>query len=186
MENTQRNNGNEHRTLKAVGGALLFILGVVAINSSIVTSFAAVSILGWLLAIGGVIGFIMSFAIPNAGGVILGMVSSILSFVLGGLMVVNPGLSLATLTLLLSMYFIVDGVIRIAVSFSGKLEHWGWSLVYGLIILAFGIAVWTRLPISSLYIFGILIGVGLILKGITLLGTSFGPQEATTQRHHFA
>lgn len=164
-----------HRNWHLLGGSLLFILGVVAFNAAAITSLALIYTLGWVLIIGGIIGFVMSFMVSESGGVILGIVSAILSLVLGVIVLFNPTISLATITLLLSMYFIVDGIIRIAVAFTGKIDNAGWSITYGIVAVILGAAIWAHLPTSSLFIFGIFIGIGLIIKGITVIATSVTP-----------
>lgn len=174
-----------HRTLHLLGGSLLFILGIVAFNAAAITSVALIYTLGWLLVIAGIIGFVMSFTVSNAGGVILGIVSAILSVVLGVIVLFNPSISLATITLLLAMYFVVDGVIRIAVAFTGKVEHAGWSIIYGIIAVILGGAIWAHLPTSSLFIYGIFIGIGLIIKGVTVIATSVTPLAAS-HKHRYA
>lgn len=186
MAEKHMENGN-HRNWKTLGGALLFILGIVALNAAAVTSFALIYTLGWVLVIGGVIGFVMSFAVNNASGIILGIVSAILSFVLGVIMILNPAVSLATVTLLLALYFVVDGIIRIAVSFSRTaIDNRGISLGYGIIMLVLGVAIWAHWPASSLFIFGIFIGISLIIRGIEILATAVSPFHITSHRTRYA
>lgn len=168
-------NANEHtknKTLTAFGGLALFILGLLAFNASILTSFTVVYALGWILVIGGIAGFFLSFSIRDTGGLVLGMVSAVLSFVVGLLIISNPTLSLATMALLLAMFFVVDGVIRIVASFVTQTENKGWSLFYGIVLLALGLAVWARMPYVSLYIFGVFIGIALMVRGVLLVATS--------------
>lgn len=172
------------RTWKALGGALLFILGIAAFNAAAITSLALTFTLGWILLFGGFVGFFLSFALRGGGSIILGIVSSVLSFVLGGIMLVNPGLSLATLTLLLAMYFVVDGIIRVAVALSRPSENRGWTVFTGVVLALLGIAIWKHLPVSSLYIFGVFIGIGLILSGVTILATSVSPFQMPQRAHH--
>ena len=164
-----------HRTWKTLGGALVFLLGIAALGASAFTSYALVLTLGWILVIGGVIGLIASFAIPEAGGIILGIISSLLSVVVGALMVLNPTVSLGVLALLLAMYFLVDGAVRIAVSFTQYVDNRTWSLFEGIVMLILGFAMWAHFPGISLYIFGIFIGLSLILKGAAILASSVTP-----------
>lgn len=175
-----------HRTWKLIGGSVVFLLGLAALGAAAVTSLAVVMMFGWILIIGGVIGLIASFAITNGGGLILGIVSSFLSIVVGLLMILNPGISLATLTLLLAVYFVVDGAIRIAVAFTAYTDNRGWSLFEGVIMLALGFIIWTHLAGITLYIFGIFIGISLLLKGAAIVATSVTPIHLGGHRPRYA
>jgi uncharacterized membrane protein HdeD (DUF308 family) len=45
----------------------------------------------------------------------------------------------------------------------------GWLLLHGLVTLALGFMIWTRWPLSSLWLIGTLVGISMVLTGVTRL-----------------
>jgi len=75
----------------------------------------------------------------------VGILGGILA-VLGGLLImVNPLLGLASLTLLLAIYFVVEGIMVIALGFKLKpVRGWGWTFFSGLVTLFLGGLIWSQ------------------------------------------
>ena len=88
----------------------------------------------------------------------------------GGIVLARPLLGLATLTLVLAIYFVVDGIMRIVGAFKLRpASGWGWLLCNGLITFALGWMIWKRWPLSGLWAVGTLVGVRILMTGFGML-----------------
>ena len=90
----------------------------------------------------------------------------VLSIVVGGYMVSRPGMALATLTLVLAVYFAVDGVFQVIWAFRLRpIKGWGWSLFSGVVSLALGVMIWRQFPVSGMWAVGTLAGIHMVFGG---------------------
>ena len=158
--------------LTMVMGVIVLITGILAIGSPLYAGLSVALAVGILLIIGGV-GQVI-FAIPTfAISVGTGLVSTIigvLSVVIGGYMLSNPDVALASVTLFLAAYFIVSGIFEAVHSFQARpASGWGWELFSGIVSVILGIMIWSQFPFSGAWAVGILVGIRLIFGGITLI-----------------
>jgi uncharacterized membrane protein HdeD (DUF308 family) len=158
--------------LTIVMGVIVLITGILAIGSPFIAGLSVALAVGILLIIGGV-GQVI-FAIPTfAISVGTGLVSTIigvLSVLVGGYMLANPDVALATLTVFLAAYFIVSGIFEAVLSLQARpASGWGWSLFSGIVSVILGIMIWSEFPVSGAWAVGILVGIRLIFGGITLI-----------------
>ena len=114
---------------------------------------------------------IFAFKCQSWGKGILVFALGLLTLLVGLYMVVRPGLALATLTLVLAIYFFVDGIVEIIEAFDLKpLKGWGWMLFGGIVSVVLGIMIWRGWPDRSLLFVGILVGIKLIFAGWAMVG----------------
>ena len=151
-------------------GILLIILGAIATATPAVAGTAVVYVIGTLLIVAGVVQFFHGLRAASwsskAMGLVLGAITA-----LGGLAVVgHPLLGLTVLTLVLAVYFVVEGLWKIIASFSFRPTS-GWLLILGsgLITLLLGAIIWKQWPLSGLWAVGILVGVDMLLTGVSLV-----------------
>ena len=151
--------------------AVLFILlGLFAIIEPATAVVAFVRLLGWLLIFGGVAHLIVSLK-GGSPKQLLFQVLSAIAFVLGGLYVLtHPQLAISTLTALLAIVIFAAGVFDIITYFRLQREHpSGWMLLNGIAALLLGGLIWARWPSSADWAIGTLVGVYLLMTGITRL-----------------
>lgn len=101
-------------------------------------------------------------------GLILG---AILAGVIGGLVLAWPGATLLVVAILLGLYFVIRGIIRLVAGiFAPGLTTGGrtLSVVLGVLLIAVGIFA-LKNPGDSLVLLGILIGLSWIIDGIATL-----------------
>ena len=83
-------------------------------------------------------------------------------------MVMNPLLGVLSLTLVLAVFLLLEGVLELALYFRiRRVQHAGWILFDGIVTLLLGILIWTQWPSSSVWVIGTLIGISLIFSGIS-------------------
>lgn len=150
-----------------IWGIVLFCLGLAAIGAAVFTTLLSVIFLGGLFVFGGVIIIIDSFHYWRGQGkaFFMNLFMGLLYFAFGLMLIVNPLVGAASLTLLLSVLFVLLGIARVVYALSMRFPHWGWVLLSGILTLALGVLVMIGWPASSLYIIGLFIGIDLVFGG---------------------
>jgi uncharacterized membrane protein HdeD (DUF308 family) len=69
------------------------------------------------------------------------------------------------LTLVLAVFFLVGGFIRIIASFSFDVPNRIWAILNGIVAAVLGILLWIHWPVSGLWFIGLAIGIELIFRG---------------------
>lgn len=146
-------------------GIALIILGVLAIGSPYIVTFAAAVTFAVLLMIGGGVELASAFYARKWSGVFLHLLFGVLYFVIGLFMARHPIQTAAAMTLFLAIMFTVGGLFRIVGALASQFPQWGWTLVNGVITLILGIMIWYEWPESSFWVIGLFIGIDLIFTG---------------------
>ena len=154
-----------------VFAAVLFILlGLLAIIEPATAAVGIALLLGWLLIFGGVAHLIATF---RGGGVkrVLFQILTAVVFVLGGLYILtHPLLAVSTLTVLLAVVILAEGIFDIISYIRLRRElPSGWLLFNGIIALILGGLIWAQWPSSAAWAIGTLVGVNLLMTGFTRL-----------------
>lgn len=150
-------------------GIFLMIVGILAISSPFVATFATLIIFGWFLVVGGIIQIIYSFFDQHSNSFLLHLLGAILALVVGLLILSHTKASLFAITILLAAYFFSVGVFRICAALFLRFVNWGWVLLNGLISLLLGILIIIYLPVSALWIIGLFIGIDLLFAGFSYI-----------------
>jgi uncharacterized membrane protein HdeD (DUF308 family) len=152
-------------------GLVMTILGVIAIAAPIVTSLAIEVVLGWLFVIGGLIQIMYTFQQQHRGGLLLiNLLIGIVALTIGILVLTNPWAGVISLTLMIGVYFFLDGVFRVFLAFQIKpAATWFWYLINGLLMIILGILIWSQWPFNAAWILGLLVGIGLLINGLVAI-----------------
>ncbi len=151
-------------------GVLTVIFGVLAIAAPFVTGIAVTMFVGFLLVFMGIARIVYAFKSGQWGAGIWGTIIGLLGVIAGLVILFRPGVSLAWLTLLLAIYFLVDGVCEIIAAFKIRPDPgWGWELFNGIIALLLGIMIWRQWPVSGAWAIGVLVGVHILITGWTMI-----------------
>jgi uncharacterized membrane protein HdeD (DUF308 family) len=169
--------GNERRSaiehLHWLGIALI-ALGVVAVLTPAVAGSALVIVIGIILLMAGSIPIVRELkaeaSMEKAVGLTLGIITALTGIAVIG----HPLFGLAFLTLLLVIYFVVEGVWKIVVSFRYKpATGRKWLLASGVLSLILGLLIWKQWPVSGLWAVGVLVGINLLGTGMALVTLAF-------------
>lgn len=164
---------------RMIVGVLLIVIGLLAILLPFIAGIAITAFIGWLLLLAGIVHLFYCWHSRDTGGVIWQLLIAILYLFVGFYLVFHPARGLVTLTLLLASYFVAEGVIELVLYFRLRRSHRaGWFLWDGLITLLLGILIWAHWPFSSVWVLGTLIGISLLISGLTRLFAR--PTFATT------
>jgi len=151
--------------------AVLFILtGMFAIIEPAVAGLGVTLLVGWLLIFGGVTHFIAAFKGAGAKRAILQVLAAIVYLVGGLYCLTHPFLAIGTLTVLLAAVITAGGMLEIVSYFRLKSEGTSlWVLFNGFVGLVLGMMILMHWPSSSVWAIGILVGVHLLMTGMTRL-----------------
>src|SRR5262249_36049919 len=103
------------------------------------------------------------------GGFFLSLLAGVLHLVAGFIVLNHPLEALLVYTLLMAVFFFVDGLFRIVGALAGRFHPWGWMLLNGVITLLLGVLIWRQWPLSGLYVVGLFVGINLIISGVTYI-----------------
>jgi uncharacterized membrane protein HdeD (DUF308 family) len=151
--------------------AMLFILlGIFAIAEPWTAGLGVTLLVGWLLVIGAVAHFIAAFKGRGTKHVILQLLVGAV-YLIGGLyFLTHTIMGVSTLTLLLSGVILAEGVMEILAYIRLKDMHGAsWLLINGVVTLLLGGLIWFHWPSSSVWAIGTLVGVNLLMTGISKL-----------------
>jgi uncharacterized membrane protein HdeD (DUF308 family) len=154
-----------------IGMAVAFILlGIFAIVEPGVAGLAVTILVGWVLIFGGVVHTVAAFSRGGLGRVIWHVLIGIVYVVGGFYFLTHPLLGLGTLTLLLAVIILTEAVFEVIAHFRTRgTGGSGWLLVNALITLLLGGLIWFHWPSSSAWAIGTLVGVNLLMTGISRL-----------------
>lgn len=86
----------------------------------------------------------------------------------GGYLIMHPVLGVASLTLVLAFLFLLEGTLDIIFFFKMRSRHGSsWVLLDGIITFILGLLIYIHWPSSSLWVVGILVGVSMIMSGVS-------------------
>jgi len=147
-------------------GIIAIVLGILAMAMPVVAGLSIALMLGFLVLVAGTIRLVWAFQAGSVGEGILKFLLAGLTLVCGVLLVANPIFASGFLTILLSLYFIVDGVSEVAVGIGSRR---GWFTFAGIVSILLGVLLWMQFPLSGAWALGILLGIKLLFIGLIML-----------------
>ena len=154
-------------------GIGLILLGTILLCFPVSATLATVTVLGALILIGGGVEIGAAFWCRQWSGFFLALLSGILGVVVGLMLLTNPIQGSITLTILLASFLFVGGLFKVVAALSHRFGGWGWLLLSGAIDLVLGVLIWRELPWSGLEIIGLLVGIGVVFRGVSWLMLGF-------------
>ncbi|MBM9466513.1 HdeD family acid-resistance protein [Nakamurella leprariae] len=163
--------------LLLVRGIFAVIFGIMAVAWPGITALALAFVFGIYAIMDGVASIVLGFQERKAGEkwgatIVLG----VLSIVAGIIALVWPVITALALLYVVAFWAIIAGVMSIAGAFGLRkagIGHWGWTLVFGILSVVFGLVLLIGNPVSG--ILGLIwaIGIFVIVEGIALIAGSF-------------
>ena len=161
-------------------GILSVILGVLAINAPLMTGVAVTLVVGWYLIAKGILELFAMFKAKGLGCGILAFLGGVLSVAAGIVILFCPVTGLKLLTLVLAVYFLLDGVTRIIMAFKARpLVGWAWHLFGGILALVLGLMIWRQWPLSAIWAIGVFAGIHIMLSGWTQVFIGLAARRVT-------
>jgi uncharacterized membrane protein HdeD (DUF308 family) len=163
---------HDHWGLFLAEGLVLLILGILAIVVPPIATLAVTIFIGWLFLLSGVVGLITTFWMRQAPGFGWSLFSAVLALATGVVLIAWPVSGAISLTLLLSFFFVLEGIASIMFALAHKREltgRWGFMMVSGIVDLVLAGIILIGLPGTAEWALGILVGINLIFGGVSLI-----------------
>ena len=173
--------GRSASTVSILWGVLLVILGIMAIGAPFLAAVAVNAVIAWLIIVAGIVHLVLAFHAHGAGSAIWRVLVGLAYLAFGGYMIVHPVLGVASLTLVLAALFVIEGVLNLMLYAKMRPLHGSnWVLIDGIITLLVGLMIYMQWPSSSIWAIGILVGVSMMISGVTRIGMTFAVRSAMT------
>jgi len=175
---------HEHWVLYLVEGIILVVLGLIAIVVPPIATLAVELLFGWLFLLSGVVGLITTFWMRDAPGFWWSLLSGVLGIAAGIVLLVWPLSGVLSLTLVLIVFFTIEGIASIMYALEHKRElsgRWGFMLASGIIDLIIAAIILFGLPGSAAWALGLLVGINLAFGGAALIAMALHARELRPQ-----
>ncbi len=174
---------HQHWKLYLVEGIVLVVLGLIAVLYPPPATLAVTFLFGWLFLISGVMGLVTTFYMRHAPGFWWALISAAIAILVGASLLAEPLRGALSLTLVLAVFFVVEGVASIMFSLDHKRElsgRWGMMLLSGLVDLVLAVMIIAGLPSTAAWAIGLLVGINMVFGGTALIGMALHARNAAT------
>lgn len=157
-----------------VGGLLFVVLGFVAFALPVATTIGVTFGIAGIILASGVVQLVQAIKLRRRHGGVMRFFQAVLSLVVGGVVLRYPGAGMVGIALALSFYFFIRAALQwILFSAMQPFEGRGWILASSIISFWLGTIVILTLPLSALWVPGLLVGIDLVIAGGTMIGFAF-------------
>jgi uncharacterized membrane protein HdeD (DUF308 family) len=122
-----------------IWGIIMFACGVLAITLPLAFSIGIVVVLAWLILLAAVVHLVFAFHSHSIGGFLWKLLLALFYGAVGTYMVMNPLLGVTSVTIVVAILFLCEGLVELALYFHIRhAAYAGWVLVDGIITLVVG------------------------------------------------
>jgi uncharacterized membrane protein HdeD (DUF308 family) len=175
LDRTVARSLREQWGLFLVEGVVLLVLGAAAILLPPI-ALALALFLGWLLLVTGLVGLVMTLFMRRAPGFWASLVSALAAIVAGFLLIGWPLDVAPSLSLVLAIFFAVEGIATIIFALEHKRAmsgRWSSMLASGIVDLVLSGIILTDFPGiapgSAGWVIGLLVGISMVFGGASLI-----------------
>lgn len=159
-----------HRKLMIFEGVIFTLLGFIAVALPGISTLSTELFIGWLLIFGGVVQLYRTFQGRHEPGFIGSLLSGFLYTIFGILLILFPVAGILSLTVLITLFFIAEGVAKIFLGIQLRPSPWwGWFIINGVLALIMAFIIWKGWPGTAYWVLGLLVGINMIFFGISLI-----------------
>jgi uncharacterized membrane protein HdeD (DUF308 family) len=171
---------HEHWVLFLVEGIVLVVLGLLAIVVPPIATLAVEILFGWLFLISGIVGLVTTYWMRQAPGFWWSLLSAVLGIAAGIVLLVWPLSGVLSLTLILIVFFTIEGIASIMYALEHKRElsgRWGFMLASGIVDLIVAGIIFVGLPGTAAWAIGLLVGINMVFGGSALIAMAMHARE---------
>ncbi len=164
-----------------IEGILLAVLGLAAMILPPLASLAVTIFLGWMFLISGIAGLALTFWARGMPGFWWSLLSAVLAIIAGIILIAQPIQGTLTLTIVIGVYFLAEGVATIMYALEHRRElsgRWSWLAISGLVDIIIAGIIISGLPGTALWAIGLLVGINLLFGGISMIGMALAARNA--------
>jgi uncharacterized membrane protein HdeD (DUF308 family) len=160
-------------------GIAMAVLGTIAIGSACLATVTVTVtwLFGFLMLGSGIATIVSAFSVDRWSGTLIHLLMGVLYTIVGFMIIDQPVDSAIQITLIIAVFLIVGGVIRIIFALVERFPGWGWMLLNGAVTLLAGLLIYKQWPLSGLWVIGLFVGIDLILNGWTWIALSLAVRK---------
>ena len=156
----------------------MILAGILAIAMPLEAGIAVNIFVGWMLLFAAAAHFIFAWSTRGAGQIIWKILMGVLYVIVAFYLLEHPARGLATLTLALAFYLLIESVMEFILYFTHRgVPGSGWFLFDAIITLILGVMVWRTWPMSTEWVIGTLVGFSILFSGIARLMLSLAARR---------
>jgi len=161
---------------------LMIIAGFLSIAIPAAAGIAVNLLVGWMLVFSGGAHLVYAWQTRHNRGFVWELLLGILYFFVGGYLLVNPISGLVSLTLALSLYLWMEGILEFILSYMLRsIPGAGWLLFDGIVTVILAFMIWRTWPWSTEWAIGTLVGVSMLFSGVSRLMISLTARRLATK-----
>ena len=158
-------------------GIIFMLAGLFMLQNAVLATVVSAIAFGIALLIAGLFEIVQAFWAPHWSGMFWRLLVGALYAVGGVVLVADPLAASVVLTLVFAAALIASGIMRISLA----LAHWdrfGWLLLAsGIIGVLAGLVILFKWPLSGLWVFGLVVGIDLLLHGAWWVASGWTARE---------
>jgi uncharacterized membrane protein HdeD (DUF308 family) len=149
---------------------IMIVVGMLALWLPIASSIGVARLLGWLMVFDAVFQLIHAFRSEGVGHIVWKVLVALIFLVAGIYFLTHPFLAVAVVTLALAAFFLVEGLVDVFAFFATRKAGASyWILLNGIVSIILAVMIWRHWPTGSLWVLGVLVGIGLLMTGTSRL-----------------
>jgi uncharacterized membrane protein HdeD (DUF308 family) len=159
-------------------GVSLIVLGV--LSGAVVLAAVTVNlVIAWMIVLAGLAHLLVALHTHRVYSLIWRLIVGFAYVLFGAYLIAYPVLGWASLTLVLSRLFLLEGIFDILVFFRLRtIEGSSWVLLKGTVTLLLGLMIYLQWPSTAAWAIDVLVSVSLVTSGVTLLMLSSAARNA--------
>jgi uncharacterized membrane protein HdeD (DUF308 family) len=171
-----------HWRLFLFQGVVMIVLGALAVALPVAATLAIELYVGCLLLISGIVGLVAMLSTNNMPAFLWSLITASLSAAVGALLIWMPTEGALSLTLLLTAFFIVEGIFQIgtSVAYRGVIDStWGWMLASGIADLMLAVIIISGWPTTVVWVVGFVVGISLVTSGWAIVMAAYAGRRVS-------
>lgn len=155
----------------ALVGIAFAVIGAIAIILPAWATLAGELLIAWMLALWGAVGMLFAWEMRPAKEWRYAGIAFAITFLLGLVFLLFPGVGAETLTIVMIGVFLTEGIISILLGLriSAHTRNWGWMILSGACSLIVGFIILIGWPETAVWTLGLLLGINFLSTGIALI-----------------
>lgn len=171
----------ENKWMFFVEGLLLILLGAMAVAVPQLTTFSIGLVISLTIIVAGIVSIYQAFMLKEEREALWPFIlKGVIGILAGILMFKHLDKGVYIITMLLTLYFGFEGIVKIiAAKIMKDVKHADWLSISGIISITLALLIMSGLPDTSSWLLGLLFGINLIATGISaiLVGIGIGKLE---------
>ena len=172
-----------HWVLFLIEGIALAVFGAIAVVLPGIAALTVTILLGWLFLFSGILGLVTTIWMRQLPGFWWSLLSALLAIITGIALLAWPFGGVLSLTLVLAVFFVIEGVASIMYALDHRREfsgRWGWMLASGVIDLVLAMLILVGFPGTASWAIGLLVGINMLMGGVALMAMALHARTSDT------